>query len=30
MCLNPESINLIMKKEQMEILTKYYGKSEQK
>ena len=28
--LNPESINLIMKKEQMEILTKYYGKSEQK
>ena len=26
--LNPESINLIMKKEQMEILTKYYGRSE--
>lgn len=27
--LNPESINLILKKEQMEILLKYYGKSEE-
>lgn len=27
--LNPESINLILKKEQMEILMKYYGKSEE-